>query len=260
MANGRGQLEVKLTETQKNFKKQMAKIKPKEKSIYDTTRSGNPFGDEGKIRRSNHIVTKMLFFFAIPICSLLIQYTVSHVAHTSAAKSLTPVALAPKYTPTTSVSAPQVSNVTGKKLVSKADNTYLDSFTLISNNSEIISKQNLIPVEQRDQSIYKKELLNAIVLCDNEKERLSGSKPSTVFQPIANLTVEYISSRRNAYKYYLDYISTRNISDNDLGNKYLTMGNQTVHDYTLLLTQIFKINNYEYTDLGNGHWTYSVER
>ena len=251
---------MKLTETQKNFKKQMSQIKPKEKNIYDTTRSGNPFGDEGKTRQRNSYVTKMLFFFAIPICSLLIPFIVSYFSHTSNAKSLTPVVLAPAYTPTTSVSGPQVSNVTGKKSVSKTDNTYLDSFTLISKNSEIISKQNLIPVELRDQISYKKELHNAIVLCDNEKKRLSGFKPSPVFQPIANLTVEYISSRRNAYKYYLDYISTRNISDNDLGNKYLTMGNQTVHDYTLLLTQIFKINNYEYTDLGDGHWTYSVER
>ena len=250
---------MRLTETQKNFKKQMASIKPKEKSIYDTTRSGNPFGDEGKARQRSSYLTKALYLFAIPICSLLIPYIISQVGHSSNATSLTPIAISPAYTPITSVSAPAVINVSGKKSVSKTDNTYLDAFTLISNNCEIISKQNLIPVEQRDQSIYKKELLNSIVLCDNEKKRLSGSKPSPAFQPIADLTVEYISSRRNAYKYYLDYISSKNISDNDLGNKYLTMGNETVHKYTVLLTQFFEVNNYEYKDLGNGHWTYSVE-
>ena len=142
----------------------------------------------------------------------------------------------------------------------KTDNAFLDAFTLISNNSLVISKQNLIPFEQRDQNGYKAELLNAIVLCDNEIKKLAGAKPSTAFQPIAIITQEYIANRRSAYKYYLNYISTRNIGDNDLGNKYLTMGNQNVNAYTQLLTQIFKDNNYEYTDLGNGHWNYSVER
>ena len=256
----KGEPAVKLTETQKNFKKEMAKIKPKEKGIYDTTRSGNPFGDEGKARQRNSYVTKMLYFLAIPICSLLIPFVISHVTSASVVKGSAQVALPSAYPPSISVSAPQVSNITGKKAVSKMDNAFLDSFTLISNNSLIISKQNLIPFEQRDQSKYKAELLNAIVLCDNETKRLSGAKASTAFQPIAIITQEYIANLRSAYKYYLNYISTRNISDNDLGNKYLTMGNQNVHDYTILLTQIFKNNNYEYTDLGNGHWNYSVER
>jgi len=266
---------MKLTETQRNFKKQMANIKPKEKSIYDTGRSGgNPFRDEVKIKRENHIVTRFILFSIIPISIWLIQFAISHVAPTSTvksplafattttsvAKSSVPVEPTSVYPPTTSMSAPSVSNGANKKPVSKADAAYLDSFTLISNNSEVISKQNLIPVEQRDQSLYKAELLNAIVLCDNETKRLSRAKPSAVFKPIATITLEYIASRRNAYKYYLDYISTRNNSDNDLGNKYLTMGNQNVYDYTLLLTQIFEINNYEYTDLGNGHWNYSVEK
>lgn len=250
---------MKLTETQRNFRKEMAKIKPKEKSIYDTTRSGNPFGDEGKARQRNGYITKMLYFFAIPICSLLISY-VSHVIPSSVLNGSAPLALPSAYPSTISSSASQVSNVTGKKAVSKTDNAFLNSFTLISNNSLVISKQNLIPFEQRDQSSYKAELLNAIVLCDNETKKLSGAKPSTAFQPIAIITQEYIANRRSAYKYYLNYISTRNISDNDLGNKYLSMGNQHVHDYTQLLTQILKANNYEYTDLGDGHWNYTVER
>lgn len=252
---------MKLTETQKNFKKQMAKIKPKEESIYDTTRSGNPFRDEEKNRTFPTGVKVIFSIIVMPIvCLIAISLAVSHVTPTAVAKKSVLVAPTSMKPLTSYTSAPPMSSVPNRKPVSKADAAYLESFTLISNNSNIISEQNLIPPEQRDQSIYKAELLNAIVLCENETKRLSSVKPSTVFQPIAIITLEYIANRRSAYKYYLDYISTRNISDNDLGNKYLTMGNQNVHDYSLLLTQILKNNNYEFTDLGNGHWNYYVER
>jgi len=251
---------VKLTETQKNFKRQMAEIKPKEKSIYDTTRSGNPFGDEGKTRQRNNTVTRMLYFFAIPICSLLIPYVFSHVAPTSVAKSTEQVALAPAYPVSTSASTPVVSSVTNKRLVSKEDASYLNSFKVISVSVKSISKYQMIPYEQRNLSSYKADLLSAIVLCDNETNKLAGIKPTTIFQPIATLAIEYIANSRNAYKYQLNYIGSRSISDNDLANKYITMMNQNSYEFLPLLIQIFKNNDYSYTVLGDGQVSYSLER
>ena len=243
----------------------MAKVKIKE-SIYDIKRSGNPFRNGEDVKQENtsggKTFLKIVFMLVVmPIgCLLAIGFAVSHGAPTSMAKSSTPVTPINVNSPTTMTSVPPVSSVTNKKLVSKADRAFLDSFTIISNNSQVISKQNLIPVEQTKLKIYKAFLLNAIVLCDNETKKLSETKPSAIFQPIANLTMEYIANRRNTSKYYLEYIVTGQISNIDIGNKYTGLANQNSQEFKPLLTQILKDNNYEFTVSPDGQVNYFVEK
>ena len=101
-------------------------------------------------------------------------------------------------------------------------------------------------------------MLNGIATCDQALIDLEGVKRNTKFEELKNITKEYVSYSRLAFKSYLDYSYSKNPSDIALGNKYTTLINQTSANFSSTLLQLLKQNGYAYEDNGNGQVRYYI--
>ncbi len=220
---------MKLTETQKNFRKQMAEIDPN--STYNNNHKSEP-------KRNLRFPIILFSFFSLAFLVTLYKPTIPNFLESTQSNT--------------------INNRNNVHPIPNSDAAIIDAYSIITNNSDIISKQNQIPFEQRDLIIYKKNLMDSIVLCDYELDRIISIKPSNDFLPAKDIIIEYINNKKNAYKYYLDYINTRKSSDNELGNKYLSLSNKS--NIIPLLKKIFEENNYTYTNNENKSINFYVKK
>jgi ferritin len=100
-------------------------------------------------------------------------------------------------------------------------------------------------------------LTNGIITCNNQIQIISSIKPSEIFIPLLDITINYINDSSNAYKYYLNYANYHNKSDLDIANQYLNSVNQNSQNYLDTLVNILHDHGYSYT-VQNDKVTYSV--
>lgn len=232
---------MRLTKTQKNFRKQIKEIDP----------VINPYD---YIERKPTYRNKIIRFFRLIVILFLVLGILSGLNVVIERLNLT--FFVPNKNQTEQLEEKPLNLSQPKsnfKYVTSADSDFLDHLgsvlrTIhISTNS--ISEYHKLPWGERNFDEYRASLIEAIVILDKEKENMSSMNNSRIFKPLFTLVVEYISNKRMAYQYYLDYLTTNRQSDLDLGNKYSYLAYENIQEYNPLLVKIFQENGYSYTIL-----------
>lgn len=263
---------MKLTDTQKEFRRQIKDLKPIE-DPYDNSRKANPFG---KVNKRVAISSGLIVSIAITVISLLLRHPIQFTpgnqataaptterqpASSASSNTQTPPkeqASAPQSSPTPSVSP----SVNTKKNISQKDAYSLNQMNTILNElntvAENISQLHRTLLDTSNNQTYKTALSNGIVTCDKENRLILQVNCTDTFKPLQNILQNISTNSRYAYDYYLNYTNTNSSSDIDIGNKYFSLANNNRKEYITTLTAIFDKNNYNYT-ITNGNISYTID-
>lgn len=231
---------MKLTKTQKNFRKQMEKINRKD-NPYDNSRSGNPFDNITPQKSSG-----VLFI-------LIIVLGFSYVVIKGKTSNVTPTSV--------HVNNSSTQNI-GKTAVPITEAIFLDQLkairSAVNEKAQKVQEQHQIPPNQRNYNTYKAVLLDGIFLLDKESNLINDIKPPDQLKPLFSIEKDHIDNLNEAYKNYLEYVDTRNTAFNDIGNQYLNLANQKGQDSFSAFIDYLNKHNYNYS-IHDNTVTYSVQ-
>lgn len=243
---------MRQTETQKRFKEQMKEIE-NEPSLYDNSRAGNPF----------HRQTVSIFgVIALVLVVGLVFKTYS------GRKLVTEI----PYKSATDISSASVekngsfpsSTVNQKGLIPKAESQLINKLFAaeqeVNNNWSAVSKFHRVKWESRDIKGYKQALINAIASCDIILIELDSITDKGHFEQLFLIVKEQITNSRLAFKYYLNYIGSKDASDIELGNNYLQLVNQNGDQRKIKFREILDQNGYRYEVDENGSIKYWISQ
>ena len=241
---------MRQTETQKRFKEQMKEIK-NEPSLYDNSRAGNPFH-----RQTVRIISVIVLL--VIIGGVIKTYSgrkfVSEIPYKSAA-DISSIA----HEETGPIS-PSTGNQ--KELISQSESQLISKLFAVeqevNNNWSEVSRFHRVKWESRHINKYKQALINAIASCDIILIELDSITNKGHFEQLFLIVKERITNSRLAFKYYLNYISSKDPSDIELGNNYLRLVNQNGDQRKLKFREILDQNGYRYELNKNGsirYWT-----
>jgi hypothetical protein len=243
---------MKLTETQRNFRKQMKNMPPSHEP-YERLRDGNPFLIEEK--------GKSKFVTFLSIILLVIIFTA--YKNWPLLQSIATEKASVKMEPTSLVTQPALpSSKNLNTALPSSEANYLKTLGSFMNTLitpwQQVSDQNKIPWEQRNIEQYRAALLNGITACDQTLLELDKIQNNEKFGELKNIVKEYHTYSKLSFKAYLDYTYSKNPSDLALGNKYIILVNQTSSNFNSTLVKLLKQNGYSYQDNGKGQIRYSV--
>lgn len=143
-------------------------------------------------------------------------------------------------------------NMNKEKLVSNSDDEIIqrmfETLDLISNlNSKVSIEHNKQKerVDLVDYDKYRSTLIEGVVLCEKEIEKIKDLKPSSEFIPFVDKVEEFIMNTKYTYKYFLDHSYSDSTSELMLGNEYNSKASTTSIEIMPLLTKILIDNNYK---------------
>lgn len=243
---------MKLTKTQRNFRKQMKNVHASN-GPYERLRDGNPFLTEEKGK--SKFVTLLTIILLVIIFTAYKNWPLLH--------SLTTGKSSIKIEPASLFTQPALSSSNNlSTAVPSSEANYLNALGSFMNNLRTpwqqVSDQNKIPWEQRNLEQYRSVLLNSIAACDQSLLELDRIQKNGKFDELKNVVKEYHTYSKLSFKAYLDYTYSKKPSDHALGNKYINLVNQTSSKFNPTLVKLLKQNGYSYQDIGNGQIRYSV--
>lgn len=245
---------MKLTKTQRNFRKQMKGRSPSA-TPYDNSRDGNPFLRAHKPKSKSTSFFLLIFFAILFVFAFKNWSKLGFESLTSS--SAVNIAQSPLVTQTTLPASKNPNTA-----LSSSDASYLQTLksfmTHLKEPWQKVSEHHQIPWDQRNVEQYQVALLNGIAACDQALIGLEGVQRNTKFEGLKSISKEYVSYSRLSFKSYLDYSYSQNPSDIALGNKYTTLTNQTSAKFNSTLIQLLKQHGYAYEDNGNGQVRYYI--
>lgn len=230
---------MRLTETQKNFRKQMAEINKQKGNIYDNPRKTNPFA-----RAKNGKGTLVIFSIILLVSTFIYlkNNQINNFKQSQMAYSGIPV----------------IQSSQGAM-----PNNYADFLMQLDQNKpqfDSIAMQILqmhqIPVEQRDVNKYQNLLINGVKVCRDWQNAISKVEPVGPFQALIAQRRHYLFVQSLAYEYYLDYTYSNNITDLDKAKHFSEQANEAGAAFQQHLIEVLKQEKYQYeiTPDGVRYW------
>jgi len=228
---------IKLTETQKNFRREMEEI---EKS--------NPDNKRYRLKTILDHIFKASVWLIIGYAAFTFLW--DKISTKDMANN------EPQIMP--SIQATLDNNLSGSALSERAMperiardiqslELYSDQLLIVREQISSFHKQTW---DERDLQQYKAALINGVETADQYLEHLKGLKVDADLQNIWFAKYERIKNVKAAYGYYLDYLHSKRSSDIEMGNHFLTLAN-SAEDIQLLI-EYFEQNGYRYALDQNG--------
>jgi len=249
---------MRLTETQRNFRREMAKIKDNDNnSIYDyhlnRRKHMSVFSRRNALTIGTVITIVSLAFTIIR----LIPRTHGGEVYFAQGSSipLTPIT---SNGIESSLTQQNIVNQPGRML-SLQEGQYLKSlneiFEAVDAETNIISDYNRTPWNARDLNGYRQALSSGTDICNSAETSLNTLTPPLQFQNINNLALSSIADKAMAFScwsqasYGYDTVANE---EADAGNSFSIRADSEERQYLISLKDYLSANGYEYESDGNG--------
>ena len=186
-------------------------------SPYDNSRNGNPFYKQ--------TTGKITVFILLILLAIAARKYVLSGSNKNNPNDL-PRQVVSTLLPGTNISQTSTNSVGN---ISFNDSLKLDKLHAYQQDINLcwseITKHHKVPWKSRNISGYKEALIKGITLCNELNVKLDMLEPTGEFAPLFLNEKEYVFNSGLSFKYYLDYVNTKNKSDIELGNRYLNSTN-----------------------------------
>lgn len=257
---------MKLTETQKNFRKQMKQYEKNNDNMSNTPYD-NPTSKSSKGQGSELFITVILGLLIIAGAYAIKNNGALPIANSNSGKSVsdqvnnkiaqnqvaekTEAAFAGIGSPENYLAGNDItSTYTGSRVLTNREGQALKSLIqctkAVTEAAESVSAFNEIKAG-RDNAQYRKALMAAIAVCIEQERQIASCYVPEQFESIQNLFLTAVSLQRNAYNCWYDASLTNDFTLIERGNSYMIQANNTVRQQMDELENYLETNGYKYS-------------